>query len=720
MLQLMSPGLTLIHGPGGIGKSRLAREQCPDTEHHFFVSLEQTQTGSELIQAVAAAIGVPLASPEMQGQLEQLGEAITARRLRRLALDNLEQLEPKAYEAIEGLHQRSPETCFLMTSRLDVPLSGVRVLALGPLKPEPGLQLYLQRARAVDPTFQANAVDQQGIRDFVGAVGGMPLAIELAASRCRVLPPSELKTWGKYGTIAGKSPQHTARSIEECLDVSWNLLTEQQRLGWLTTAHFAGSFTTTAWAEVSGISNPLDVLDQLISHSLVLPPSRGQKRRFNLMPPIRAYLTQRLASHPSQAKGKQAHCRYYADLARRKMPRVRTTEHLVWAELERANLTRATQQATEEDPINAGFCLCSMSQLIQDRGPTSLMVELGLPILGRLPDEAPLGLRNMLETQIALAQARLGQRAQAKALSQRAYLRAVESGSLREQADCLHAAGVIAYLSGEPSAAIDKMKVAAEIALAAGTSLTAGLSLYNMASLLELKSQRAQALTAAHRAAAHLNECEASVPQLGAFTLLAALEMQSNDLIAAERAIHKGQALRDIPVGRITIIFETNRALLLLRQNRPHDAIELLETQFQVSQQIGLADARAAVEWAKGLALYCLGDLNGSQIVLEQPRQTYARSQQHGEACWIRVLIGAVMRLRGEAEASDYELRWAAQEALNSQSSSRTRVLKTAALMFGEDAPGWLTDAVAAILPHEDVPLSGPVAELLQRARETT
>ena len=714
LLSLMGPGLTLIHGPGGIGKSRMAREQCRDPEQHVFVAAEQAESPRSLVQAIAAALQVPLASPDEAGQLAQLCESLTARKLQRLVLDNLEQLETEAYRVIEQLHQRIPRTCILMTSRLTVPIRGVRVLTLGPLDTPSGVSLYLQRAKAVAPNFTVNAAEEKAIGAFVEAVGGMPLAIELAASRCRLLPPEELGSWEQLGRLAGNAPQHAARSIDECLDASWNLLTPDEQNGWLAMAHFVGSFTTTAWAAVADLDQPLDTLDALISHSLVLAPAQGKQRRFSLMPPIRRYLDQRLQAHPRRAEGQRALCRYYSAQARKRMPQIRTTEHLRWAQAERGNLMRVSATAVDFDPEQAGWSLCALSQLIQDQGPTQALIDLGRPILKALTESTPLALRVQLTLQVGLAYARLGSRAKAHACAEAATRLAADEDDLYQQAECRHMLGVIAYLSGEADQAVTLMRDATTVALAAGHALMAGLSQYNLASLLEFQSRRTEALHAAHMAISHLSECDAPVARLGAYTLVAALELEVDNVATAERAFEQGQALMDMPVGRVTLMFETNRALMMLRQSKPHQALELLEEQYEVALHIGLADARAAIEWARGLAFFVLDDLILSQQSLETSRETYARSQQQGESHWVRVLVGSVMRIRGQVDAGDYELQWAAREAQDAQATSRPRVLFAVADLLGDRAPAWLTQAVGDLPPEMNVRLTGPVAAILK------
>lgn len=188
---LLNPGVTLLKGPGGIGKSRLALEVCQDGDRHRYVRAASARTKEELVWIVASELELTLRPGSTADHIQQVSARLAASPLTLLVLDNLEQLKPEAFEAIEMWTQACPQLCILATSRRGLPLDEVRVLTLDPFSSEEALALYIRRARERVPDYTPDSTEANDIQALGQAMGGLPLAIELAASRVRTVSPAQ-------------------------------------------------------------------------------------------------------------------------------------------------------------------------------------------------------------------------------------------------------------------------------------------------------------------------------------------------------------------------------------------------------------------------------------------------------------------------------------------------------------------------------------------------
>jgi predicted ATPase/class 3 adenylate cyclase len=321
---LLSPDhrLVTVLGMGGIGKTRLAvqaasemLEDFPDGV--FLAALDGVGDASEVPGAIAAAMGLASVS----GRSAESGlEDFLRRRSLLLVLDNFEHLT-EAAPCVADLLASSPDLKVLATSRARLGLAAETVFGLKGLElpedPDAGLEdresvrLFLQTLKRHASVEDVSHESLAGVAEICRLLGGMPLAIELAASWAGVLRPSGILQRLREGLeLLSQGPGDMParhRSIERVFDYSWQLLTDEERRLLAALSVFSGTFTAEAAAEVAGAS--LSILRSLLDKSLLTSPSPG---RLGLHQLISGLLRDRLEDLRIDRRGlEEAHARFY-------------------------------------------------------------------------------------------------------------------------------------------------------------------------------------------------------------------------------------------------------------------------------------------------------------------------------------------------------------------------------------------------------------------------
>lgn len=327
--RLLEARLVTIIGPGGSGKTRLGLEaaralQTPTPagqppparfDRIVFVPLADCRDGADVLQALARELHVG-----GRQLLEQIGLRLGATAAL-LVLDNAEQVAEPLREIAAALLQAAPGLHLLLTSRRRLNMAGEQQFALAglPLPPpgapaavlrdNPAVALFVDRARAVRPDFARTDDELPGVAALVRALEGLPLALELAASRVGSLAPGAMLTWltGPGAAAAGRGqldlltrggsghePRHA--SIGAVIDWSWQLLDEADRRLLAAVAVAAGDAGPDLLAAV--LQQPVPrlarQLDDLVGHSLLRPRTgSGPGPRFALAEPVREFVRER-------------------------------------------------------------------------------------------------------------------------------------------------------------------------------------------------------------------------------------------------------------------------------------------------------------------------------------------------------------------------------------------------------------------------------------------
>lgn len=374
--------LLTLTGTGGVGKSRLALHIAQTLEADFpdgiyFVSLDSVTSPELVLPTIALAIGLREAGerPIEERLLRELRNKCTL-----LVLDNFEQVISGG-DRIAELLAMAPQVKALVTSRVPLHIAGEQEFAVPPLslpaagidsvadlEINPSVMLFVQRARSVRPDFDLTNENSSAIAEVCRRLDGLPLAIELAASRSKVLAPAALLARLDKGlrVLAGGLRDHPARlrTMQDAIAWSYDLLSPDQQTVFRRLAVFAGGGSVEAAEVIAMVGDDtepdgLERLSQLANSSLLGLEQTGQDdARFTLLSTTREFGLEQLAANGEVSEIRQRHAQWYLDLADQAWPAFATrTNDVVWLDrfdIEHDNLRAALTWFDESgDPVSA-------------------------------------------------------------------------------------------------------------------------------------------------------------------------------------------------------------------------------------------------------------------------------------------------------------------------------------------------------------------------------
>ncbi|MEX0171796.1 ATP-binding protein [Streptomyces sp. LMG1-1-1.1] len=335
--------LVTLTGPGGSGKTRLAEEAAlravgPEA---WIAELAPLDDPEALPGAVLSALrlrevnlitrdGAPLQDDPAAHLVEHL-----ARRPLLLVLDNCEHVVDAAAALAETLLTHCPQLRILATSREPLGVPGESVRPVEPLPPDPAHRLFAERARAVRPSFDPVA-DGGAVDEICRRLDGLPLAIELAAARLRLLTPRQiadrLDDRFRLLTSGSRTVLPRQQTLRAVVDWSWDLLDPDERTLLRQVSVFAGGWDLAAAEALS--PRAADALGALVDKSLVVAtPVDGGEMRYRLLETIHEYAAERAAETPGLlAEAEAVHTAHFTALAETAEPRLRSGEQLPWIE----------------------------------------------------------------------------------------------------------------------------------------------------------------------------------------------------------------------------------------------------------------------------------------------------------------------------------------------------------------------------------------------------
>ena len=349
--------LVTLVGPGGAGKTRLAREAVAGwldkvADGVWLVELAPVTAESEVVPAILGALGLresTLKDPLMaRDSLDRLIDVLAGRETL-LVLDNCEHLISAAAELVDRLLARRPGLRVVATSREALAIDGETIVAVPPLAlPAPGVsaevalahpavRLFADRAAAAQPGFAVTDDTVAAVVEICRRLDGLPLALELAAARLRTLPPAELaaRLDDRFRLLTGGSrtalPRH--RTLRAVVDWSWELLTDEERELAMRLAVFPAGATAQSATAVGG---DFDGLAALVDRSLLQIVPGTTPVRYRMLETIREYGLERLEEAGELEATRTAHARWFADLAETAEPQLRRADQKTWFALLRA------------------------------------------------------------------------------------------------------------------------------------------------------------------------------------------------------------------------------------------------------------------------------------------------------------------------------------------------------------------------------------------------
>lgn len=377
--------LLALTGSGGCGKTRLALAVAFEVVQEFddgvwLVELASLSDPDLVPQAVASTLGVR----EVQDRplTETLSKHLGFRKML-LVLDNCEHLVESCAALANTLLRACPNLRILVTSREALGIAGERAW-LVPSLSLPGSQnlppleelahyeavrLFVERAAAAASTFELTERNAPAVAELCQRLGGIPLAIELAAARVRVLSVEQIASRLDhcFSLLTGGSrmalPRH--RTLRATIDWSHDLLSEKEKALFRRLSVFAGGFTVEAAEKVCGgegieREEVLDLLTRLVDKSLVLVAERDGEARYRLLETVRQYGWEKLSESGEVEAVRWHHARFFLALAEEVEPKINTADRRLWLgrlEVEHDNLRAALRWTANAGETETGLRL---------------------------------------------------------------------------------------------------------------------------------------------------------------------------------------------------------------------------------------------------------------------------------------------------------------------------------------------------------------------------
>lgn len=373
--------LVTLLGPGGAGKTRLGLQVASHLVENFehgvcFVALAAIQDSKLVGATIAETLGL---EEEKGASIEEVLRGYLADKKLLLVLDNFEQVVLAAPLVADLL-----ETCgglkVLVTSRsilhiygeyeFEVPplaLPGTEAISVAEASESPAVALFVERARAVLPGFNLTAQNVAAVVELCVQLDGLPLAIELAAARMKLLSPQAIATRLSNRfmllTDGAKTLPKRQQTMRNTLDWSYDLLTLDEKVLFARLGVFKGGFTMEAVEVIAGIPfetvgtgkvniNPMEHLSSLLDKSMLARKIIHDEVRFTMLETIHEYARERLNASSEADLLHQRHLSYFLSLAEIANVKLQTDQAQAWVdrlEMEHDNLRSALQWALERE-----------------------------------------------------------------------------------------------------------------------------------------------------------------------------------------------------------------------------------------------------------------------------------------------------------------------------------------------------------------------------------
>jgi predicted ATPase/DNA-binding SARP family transcriptional activator len=610
---LADPGVRLITltGPGGIGKTRLALELARREADRFadgprFVPLGAIDEPERVLPEIARALEVP-----EDGQPDALAEFVAQRELL-LVADNVEQVVDAA-PRLGDLLAASPGSKLVTTSRAPLRLAGEHELPVPPLASAPARELFLARARAVDPRLELSGEDLACVERICERLDGLPLAIELAAARSKVLsPPAILDRLEQRLDLLTAGPRDAParqQTLRGAIGWSYELLDDESRALFAELGVFVGGWTLETAEAVAG-PRALDGIATLVDQSLVT--RHGD--RFGMFESIRAYALEQLEAAGRVVDARRRHARAFAALTEEAENGIRGAAQARWFErldADAENLRAATAWALTDGDTDTALRLAG-------------------------------GIVRFWAARGALTERR----------ARLATALAAGAGSPRPRLNALHAAGVMAAEAGDFDAAGAHFNAALDLARVVGDRARVARLQSNLGTLAMYAGDHEQAVRRYEQGAVISREIDDTfglslVTQnlgiaedgLGRHDRAIALLEESVDLArrAADPA-HTASALRTL--ARMLLAGETDhaRAMGLIRES--------------LTRSVSLGDRPGMIECLETIAGEAArsGDARTGALLLgaaEAGRDAAGSIRQPDETDWVEATIASLRSALG-------------------------------------------------------------------------
>jgi len=649
--------LVSLQGHGGVGKTRLSKSFGMVSEAEFdavyFVDLSEATNAQGILSTIARVLEMPVPREEAIDQvgrvLADLGDVL-------IILDNLEQILQPAQDAIFRWMQLAPLARFLCTTRIRLGVPGEEVVPLGPLGADMARELFVDRVRQLNPHFTVSAEDETVIAQIVERLDRLPLAIELAAARLRLMSPQALLERLESQTLELKSATtgHERRhsTMSQVLEGSWVLLSDASQRALARLSVFEGGMSLdAACAVLKGATpgQPEDLLEELWDHSML---QWEGPQRLGLLRLVKQFAFEKLSEDPIVlADAQRRHAEYFVGAPVSSNGRLNVEEF--------QNFLESTRNACElEDAGLASSLIERVWRFLMARGPFQTAVELAddvlaIPSIGvreslharhvradglwRLGDNE----NSLREAEMALEEARLNQvhslmtrllcvrgvclwRAGALEAAKSSYLEAIESGSSADEflGLSMNNLGLVYWNLGDRSNAKSYIEDAYKFQKSRGDRFFEAICLGNLGMLMMEEGEHLKALEIYREAIAlHHEVCDWRSEALVTFNLGNLQQMMKDSELAKNsygKALELFRKIGDRPMEGMV---RKGLGFILLREKSYEPAKQELELALQIARAV--QDRRA-----EGQALSLLGELLVVTGEVAEGEQAFLMSEQ--------------------------------------------------------------------------------------------
>ena len=504
---LSHSGLITILGPGGTGKTRLAKHWAGAQLAAgrfgavFFFDLTETRGTLDILRCMATTLGtdVSAADDNPDTVVQAMIRTVAAEKAPLLVFDNAEQVVDALGPILQDFWQAETGARLLVTSQVPLGLNLERRFPLAPFptpdlgqadfEDSPSVALFVERARSVLPSFEITAENREAVAAIVTELDCLPLAIELAASRVQLMPPAVLLSrLTERFRLLGRPNKNNAgkhETLEAALRWSWDLLAPAEQEALAQCSVFRGGFE---WEAIEAVLSPsvgdddpwsVDLVAELVDRSLVMiredPDRQG---RLYLLSSVADYAAARLAERGEEEalRVQERHAAHYAGLRVRK----RSLEHVSKPQLERLsreldNLLAALQRSIAAKWVESAVSCCWAVMTAQwQHGLLQDSLVLGQEVLQL---ETSPGQRAEVLLNLAWLQTQGGRFDDARASYQEAIQAYEELDDRLQRGRASHGLGVLNEQLGNHEEALQNLGEAVAIAEEAGALKNAAMTL---------------------------------------------------------------------------------------------------------------------------------------------------------------------------------------------------------------------------------------------------
>jgi predicted ATPase/DNA-binding SARP family transcriptional activator len=312
--------LLTLTGAGGSGKTRLALELAErDAREVAWIDLAPIQDESLIPQQILSAI--ELHEPPARDLMPAILDALKDLEIL-LVFDNCEHVVDRVAAIAASILTNCEHVAVVATTREALGITGETTWLVPPLQQSEAIQLFAERAKAVLPIFAIEPHNADDVARICARLDGIPLAIELAAARAKVLSIRQIaeRLNDAFSLLSGGSgtlPPH--RTIRATIDWSWRLISEEEQVVFRRLAVFAGSFSVAA---VEAIAGHLDLIASLVDKSLAICERSADKARYRLLDTVRQFAGEKLDEAGERDAIRERHATFYLQLAEQMEPRL--------------------------------------------------------------------------------------------------------------------------------------------------------------------------------------------------------------------------------------------------------------------------------------------------------------------------------------------------------------------------------------------------------------